>query len=376
MEDPIFQLVQRHLNTTFPGAVIDIRFRGERVYYRAFGARQVQPVWKPVTLDTVFDLASLTKPLSTALLVLTVFETQGISLDTTLGELMSGVPAETGSRSVRSVLAHTAGFPAAPQLERTFTDPDSADRATAQRLVRGIRPTFPADQNVLYSCTGFVLLGELLEELTGRRIDHLFTERIARPLGLQHLGYRPIPRGGELPFAEHDAGHWADSGGGVATTEFCSWRRRWICGEVHDETAWCLGGVSGNAGLFGTSSDIQHLLEVLLSDCRSESTSARPLLSGKLVGEAVSLETGGLNERRGLGFELSAPDNSAGPALSERAFGHTGFTGTSFWVDPDKDLSIVALTNRVHLGRDRTAEPLQEFRRSLSALAVDLLEGR
>lgn len=87
----------------------------------------------------------------------------------------------------------------------------------------------------------------------------------------------------------------------------------------------------------------------------------------------MTSQTSGLNERRGFGFELSAAHNSAGPALSEYAFGHTGFTGTSFWVDPTKDLSIVALTNRLHLGRTVTAEPLQEFRRSLSTLAVDLM---
>ncbi|MFO8043336.1 MAG: serine hydrolase domain-containing protein [Alkalispirochaeta sp.] len=371
MADPISQLVHRHLDTTFPGAVVGVTHRGHTVYRRAFGARELHPVQKPMTLNTIFDLASLTKPLSTTLLTLMVFEQRGIPLDSPVGELLSDVPAETGKRTVRSLLAHTAGFPATPRLERAFTDPDRATRHEARRVIRAMSPQVPEGREVIYSCTGFVLLGELLEELTGRRLDLLFAEMIARPLHLEYLGYHPRDK-----HIRSDTMDRCETGANVAATEFCAWRKQWICGEVHDETAWCLGGVSGNAGLFGTLSSVQQLLNVLLCSLRSTSNSCNQLFSKDLLQQAVMVQTGGLPGTRGLGFQLGTPDNSAGPDLSDRAFGHTGFTGTSFWVDPDQELIVVALSNRVHLGRSATTRPLLEFRRSLNSLAVELVRGR
>lgn len=357
-DDAIATLVQDHIGRTFPGAVIDIRRWGRQLRLDSFGNQQVYPHAIPMSVNTVFDLASLTKPLSTALLVLAVFHREDISLDRSLGDFVSGLSAAGAKRSIRSLLAHTAGFPATLELVGHFGHPQHVQISEAKRIVRSTDPSVGEGKDVLYSCAGYMLLGEMLQSITGISLDKLFERHLAKPLGLEHIGYRPLQN-------SHDPSQ-------VAATEFCPWRGYWVRGEVHDESAWCLGGVAGNAGLFGTSSEIHILLNGFMDhgEFRDVDGKRHAIISPELARAAVSRQSPSGSRPRGLGFEIRSEDNTAGPLLSDRAFGHTGFTGTSCWVDPANGLSVVALTNRLQYGRRHTTAGLHAFRRSLNTLAA------
>jgi len=171
-----------------------------------------------------------------------------------------------------------------------------------------------------------------IERLTGEQLDAAVAERVTGRLGLEHTRYLPIGAGSARL---HD----------VAPTEFCRWRNRRIAGEVHDENAYRLNGVAGHAGIFSTARDVATLGQMVLSE-------GGALLSPDTVREMCRLQTAGLDSPRGLGFALWSPDPEASSSpFSPSAFGHTGFTGTSVWVDPERDLVVALLTNEVYNGR-------------------------
>jgi CubicO group peptidase (beta-lactamase class C family) len=189
------------------------------------------------------------------------------------------------------------------------------------------------------------MLGLFLRRVTGRRLRDLFRDLVAAPLGVA----------GDLLFNPPDPRR-------CAPTELCKWRGRWIRGEVHDENCWCLGGDAGNAGLFGTAAAVLRWLDALAADERFEAMRRS--------------FTDGLNRRRALGFMMHDAEAPVGPSYSSESFGHTGFTGTSVWVEPAARLRVVALTNRVHLGRAETADKLVAWRRALHEAALLQLKAR
>ncbi len=323
---------------TFPGAVVLIEKKGKVALSVVRGDRQIEPVREPMSPDTLFDLASLTKPLATAPLALLV-AAQGIDLDGRLGRYLPGLCAESRDLTLRQLLLHTSGLAAVPDLYTAFADPTAVDREAAERLLLSRRPQRPPGTEVVYSCTGYQLLGLLLRRVTGLPLGELFRTVIAEPLGLAR----------ELLFNPPEPGR-------CAATERCPWRGRWIRGEVHDENSWCLGGEAGNAGLFGTAAAVLRLLGVL-----AEADQFRQMRTSF---------TDGLNRRRAIGFMMHDAEAPVGPLFSRDSFGHTGFTGTSVWVEPAAELSVVALTNRVHLGRAGTQEKLVAFRRALHEAAL------
>ncbi len=325
-------------NGTFPGAVVLVEKKGRAVISLARGDRQVQPAREPMTADTLFDLASLTKPLATAPLVLLVAAREGIGLDSALGSRLPGVCAESGALTLRELLLHTGGLPPVPNLYKAF-DASSVDRDEAERLLLSRRPERAPGSEVVYSCTGYQLLGLWLRRVTGKSLRELFREKVAAPLGLAD----------DLLFNPPDSSR-------CATTELCGWRKRWMRGEVHDENSWCLGGDAGNAGLFGTAAAVLRRLEELASD--------------DLFAPMRRSFTDGLNRRRAVGFMMHDAEAPVGPLYSSDSFGHTGFTGTSVWVEPAAALRVVALTNRVHLGRAETDTKLKAFRVALHEAAL------
>ncbi len=321
-------------NGTFPGAVVLVEKKKKVALSLVRGDRQVQPSREAMTADTLFDLASLTKPLATAPLVLTVAAAEGIDLGSPLGRFVPEVCAESRPLTLQQLLLHTAGLPPVPDLYQAFPDAGAVDREAAERLLLSRGPSRAPGTEVVYSCTGYQLLGVFLRRVTGRRLGELFRSLIAEPRRLAD----------DLLFNPPDAGR-------CATTEYCSWRRRWIRGEVHDENSWCLGADAGNAGLFGTAAAVLRWLGVLAREER-------------FAAMRVS-QTDGLNRRRALGFMMHDAEAQVGPLYSRESFGHTGFTGTSVWVEPAAALRVVALTNRVHLGRAETQSKLEAFRRAL-----------
>jgi CubicO group peptidase (beta-lactamase class C family) len=245
--------------------------------------------------------------------------------------LAAGVASGVDERArvtVRHLLTHTSGLPAHVDYFKTL--------ATRRDLVAGVVQaplvSAPGTQSV-YSDLGFILLGEIIARLTGRPLDQLARERIFEPLGMHSTMFNPPEslRERTAP-TEHDS-------------EF---RRRLLRGEVHDENAWVMGGVAGHAGMFSTAADLAAFCQMLLNGgiYAHERVLRRSTIAQFTSASALTTHT------RALGWNVPTPDSSSGRYFSRRSFGHTGFTGTSIWVDPEKQLFVVLLTNRVHPTRD------------------------
>ena len=326
-----------------PGAVALIRQRGETIFHEAFGAAVLEPDFVPMRRDTVFDLASLTKPVATTPVILILVERGVLELDAPaeryLPEL-AGYPV--GSSSLWQLLTHTSGLQAWRAIYVQGSTREEVLRAIAELPFS----SEPGTQ-VEYSCLGFMVLGILAERVTGQGLDRLAQELVFRPLGLTETGYCP-----HFP-PEHYA--WTERGNAHERKEiqFDGWRDNFHPGRVHDGNAWyAMGGVSGNAGLFSTAAEVGVLGQMWLNGGKYGGVR---VLSPEMTARATSDLTPELNLGRGLGWQIAgppAPDEqgprSSGTLLSPRAYGHTGFTGTSIWIDPEDELVIVLLTNRVH----------------------------
>ncbi|MDH7483843.1 MAG: serine hydrolase, partial [Spirochaetales bacterium] len=299
---------------------------------------------------TLFDAASLTKPLATALLVMKAWETRALDLDAPLGKFLDGLPPATAEMPIRALMTHTAGLPAIPALQLQFPEPTRLDRAKAVAQLLSIEPETPVGAHVLYSCTGYQLLGLVLEKRGDRLLGELFNQELAVPAGLSHAGFAPsiLPDGTpeRLPHA--------------AATEYCPWRKRRIQGQVHDESAYCLGGHAGNAGLFLNLESAIALGSLYLQEgwCQG-----RQLLQPSTIVSMLRPSTTGMQEQRSLAFKYHDADTSDGPLWPATAFGHTGFTGTSIMFEPQHRIMAVLLTNRVYYGRDATQERIVAFRK-------------
>jgi len=310
-----------------PGAVGVVGDRHAHQLVAACGVTRLEG-GAPVTPETVFDLASLTKVVSTLPCVLALVQEGEIGLDDPVRRFFSNAgwfqAPSLGDATVRGLLTHTTGLSAwVPLFARV------GGRHTALGSVLQARLEHPVGR-VVYSDLGFILLGAIVERVSGQRQDDFARERVFEPLEMAHTGYGAPP------------------GVQVAATEDCGWRGRLLQGEVHDENAWVMDGVAGHAGLFGTAGDVARYARAWL---RLEAPFASPELMREAVTEHALGE--GALSRRGLGWQLHTAGSSAGRFASKRAFGHTGFTGTSLWVDPEGGWFAVLLTNRVHPSRER-----------------------
>ncbi|MBL8966462.1 MAG: beta-lactamase family protein [Spirochaetaceae bacterium] len=362
---------------TFPCAVVAARFDGGRRIFKAIGCPDPEGrAGVPASEATLFDLASLTKPLATSLLALKAVEAGGLELDAPLGRYLPGAAGASLGATVRQVLAHTAGLPPEPRLQSFFPDPGRIDREEAVSRLLAIEPEGRPGLRVVYSCTGFQLLGLALERIGGARLSLLFAREIAGPLGLSD-GRGPgatasAPTATFLPAPE--------LGERCAPTESCPWRGRRLKGMVHDESSYCLGGDGGNAGLFANLAGAEVLFSVWKDGAG--------LLAESTVRMARALATAGLERRRGLGVQLHDAETCDTPAWPEDAYGHTGFTGNSAWCAPASPpepasgdaggpgVSVVSLTNRVYFGRAETAAKIVRFRHELHGAVAELAFAR
>lgn len=333
----------------FPGIVLLVSKGGKVVLSQVKGSRQLQPQLEGMTEDTIFDLSGITKPLATALLAVMIMGKEKIRLGETIGYFIPEIAQESKEITLGHLLLHTGGLPPEPDLYKEFPDPRNIDYDRAAQLLRAIKAEKPPGKEVLYSQTGYLLLGQFLRRVTGARVQELFAELIAAPCGLADTFFNP-------PVVL-----W----GRVASTEYCPWRKRWIRGQVHDENSYCLGGEGGNAGLFATAPSLLQLLSLFGT---GGVVNGFQLLSANQVKLMHTCLTGGLGGRRSLGFLLQEENSPVGPLFSEKSFGHTGDTGTSVWIEPSKELSIVMLTNRIHLGRAQAESKFAEFRGELHSM--------
>lgn len=312
---------------SLPGAVLGAATHDRVLLREAMGSRQVTPTTHPMTLETVFDLASLTKVVATTSIFFRCLERGMFRIDDRVSTIL---PGEFGSLRLEHLLTHTSGLPAWMDLLAA-----GADRGRRLQLIAAAPRSYAPGAKVVYSDVNFILLGYVLEIVSQIPLDRLFEREVANPLGLASTGFLPLA--GEV----------------IAATETdVTTGLPWV-GIVHDENARAAGGVLGHAGLFGTVDDLIHFGQALLNHGRGRSGQ---WLSRATVAALAKPRTVGIaGELRAWGYQKPHPMSSAGDLMSDSAIGHTGFTGTSLWVDFDYDVVMVALTNRVHFGRQRNA---------------------
>lgn len=350
---------------TVPGAVVLVRSGREVIFHEAYGLRQREPLRLPMTRETLFDLASVTKCLGTALCAMRLWERKRLDLDRPIEEVLGGLGA--GGKSAitcRHLLSHSSGFPSWRPYFQEFPEARSdvpCDEIVARILAEPLESD-PGSREV-YSDLGFILLGRILERLAEEPLDELFLNAVARPLGLEKTRYRRLRFENQRPEA--------DSGPDIAATERCRWRKRILVGEVHDENCYLMGGVAGHAGLFSTAREMDEILAHLLSawDGTPSLFSLEAVRTFFRKGTAVPGGTWG------LGWDSPTPGASAsGSYFSATSFGHNGFTGTSVWMDLERRIAVVLLTNRVH--PDRANLSIRALRPEVhDAVMEEILKG-
>jgi CubicO group peptidase (beta-lactamase class C family) len=328
----------------FPGAVLLVALEGRTLFHQAYGLADLL-LGESVTVETLFDLASLTKPLATSLCMMCLVEAGKISLESRLGDLLSPMAeTEKAEVTVEQLLRHTSGLPDyRPYYEELVGRPPLARTAQLRKLLTEEGLITPAGKKTRYSDIGFLILQWILEKISGRSLAILAQETVFGPLGTETLHFPAMDP--PFPIASY------------ASTEKCPWRKRVLRGEVHDDNAWALDGVAGHAGLFGTASDVNRVLTALLEVYHGD----RGFLCRETVHQFFSRPR---SDQRALGFDVPDPEApSCGRLFPNRALGHLGFTGTSFWMDPETALSVVLLTNRIHPSREN--QKIREFRPKL-----------
>lgn len=334
----------------FPGGVLLVEYNGEVVFHEAFGSAALFPERIPATRETLFDLASLTKPLATASALLLLFQRQLIALEDPVSKFLSEY-TEGAKKGVTlfHLLNHSSGLPDwAPfyrsivkqeEKEPGFIGSPSAKEKVYQLACR--EPlAHPPGFKALYSDIGFMILGRIVEKVGGESLQSFCSSNLFSKIGCKEsIFIRP----GEPP---EQIGTRR-----FAATEDCPWRGRIIQGAVHDDNAYVMGGVAGHAGLFSTAQEVhrmvRHWLDSLQGDGLFEPSPALRFVT-RQTGRTVP--TG---SSWGLGWDTpSRPDSSSGRFFSSSSFGHLGFTGTSIWVDRQNQLAVILLTNRIHPSRE------------------------
>jgi CubicO group peptidase (beta-lactamase class C family) len=322
----------------YTAAVALVGRNGELLWQGAAGRASRDRKSPPVTLDTIFDLASLTKPLATTLALMLLADRGRITLATTLGEVLTApwLPADKRPLSLKNLLAHRAGLPAwRPFYEKVLTAPPAERPGLLARLAAAESLEYEPETATLYSDLGFMILKDVVEQVSGRDLDSFCRRELYEPLGLNVLGFHPKRRLKREQFT------WAATD--ETTTPGCP-----APGEVHDDNARAAGGMAGHAGLFGTGPEIFTLIARLYRAYHGQGEGLG--ISSEIVRRFMT-PVGPY--ARTPGFDVpSAEQSSAGRYFSPRSVGHTGFTGTSFWLDLEQGQMVVLLTNRVHLSRD------------------------
>jgi serine-type D-Ala-D-Ala carboxypeptidase len=341
------RVVAQSIGDICAAAVLHVRQDGEIIAREAFGKRA--PDGAAVAHDSIFDLASITKLfVGTALLAL--HDERRLSLDDPVGQVIPefvGLDQRRGQVTFRHLLTHSSGLPAHVNVREELGAKAVIARVCATPLAAA------PGSDIIYSDLGFMLVGETVARLSGSPLEEALATLVIAQLGVGDLCYRP-------PASMLDR---------IVCTEKDAWRGRLLRGEVHDENCWAMGGVAGHAGLFGSAADVAALAE---SYRLGGGIGSHRLLQRPTANAAVRQQAAGADERRGLAWALKASDrHSSGSRLSSDSFGHTGYTGTSVWVDPQRALTVVLLTNRVFFSR--APEPIRALRAAVhDAIVEDL----
>jgi CubicO group peptidase (beta-lactamase class C family) len=328
----------------FPGAAVIVGRRGRAAVAKGVGTLDWRAEARVDVDETVYDLASLTKVVATTTALMVLFDEGKVALDAPVSRYL---PEYTGGLrdqvTVQHLLTHRAGLPAGLELWKRVTTPAEARAAVLAAPIR-----CAPGRCYEYSDLGADLLGFIIEAASGEPLDQFVTRRVFTPLGMAHTRFG-VPDG------------WRAR---TAPTEVAPPRGYPLRGEVHDENAFMLGGVAGHAGLFGTAADLAVFAQMLLDGGR--------LGAVRIVADStVAMFTRRTAGRRALGWDTCDGLAGCGTQMSPRAFGHTGFTGTSLWIDPERDLFVVLLTNRVHAARvRRPSRVIADVRNDVADAAV------
>jgi serine-type D-Ala-D-Ala carboxypeptidase len=355
----------------FPGAVLLVNSGGQVVYHRAFGHRSLEPEVTPLHEDTIFDLSSLTKPLATTTAFLLLVRERKLSIEDRVTRLFHnfGVYGKTHI-TFRHLLAHTSGLPGWRPYYKEILKAERGGRVNflcshgakqhVYELIHRERPENDPGKAVLYSDLGFILLGAAVEEVSGLSLARFCHERVFKPLGLRSSSFIDLSlvRTRRLvPVTEM-----------IAPTERCEWRKRVLCGEVHDDNAYAMGGVAGHSGLFASAADVNGLVSRLRDAYLGKSS----FLPQSLVREAFSRDETTPQSTRALGWDTPlAAGSAAGTRFSKNTVGHLGFTGTSVWLDLDRAVHVILLSNRVHPSHSN--EKIKDFRPMIHDLVMEAI---
>jgi CubicO group peptidase (beta-lactamase class C family) len=314
-------------DSAYPGAFAVVG--SKTAIYASIGVGHLDWATSPVPDEnTMWDMASLSKVIGTTTAAMQLWEQGRLNLD---APVQKYIPEFTGKNkelvTVRNLLTHSSGLPAWRPLYKEARTPEEA----IQLVFTTPLDTLP-NVRMVYSDLGIITLGKIIERISGESLDGYLSLHVFGPLGMKSTMYRPPS--------------WMRQR--IAPTERDPWRERLVYGEVHDENSYALGGVAGHAGLFSTGHDLAIFAQMYLNGGVYDSVR---IVSEAAVKKFTQVQDSTLSNRA-LGWEVPSGTNSAGHLLSKHAFGHTGFTGTSIWMDPDRDLFVILLTNRVDPSRE------------------------
>jgi uncharacterized protein YbbC (DUF1343 family) len=330
---PIPELAKKAIRAgKIPGAVILIGNQGRIVYRQAFGLRSLKPKKIPMTTDTIFDIASLTKVIATSTAVMQLVEKGKLNLEDPVAKYWPEFRINGKEEiTVRHLLTHYSGLRAALDSKLKVSS-----YGTALRMIEEEKTVLPLETNFIYSDINFIILGELVSRISGKPLDIYCTEHIFKPLGMKDTGFKPSPKLRPR----------------IAPTQYQHGTRgKMLWGEVHDPIAYSMDGIAGHAGLFSTADDLAIFAQMLLDGGSGKNLRIlSPLMVEKMI---VPQSPPDKIPLRGLGWNIDSP------LASERSFGHTGYTGTGIWIDPTSNTYLIILTNRVHPNGKGNAEPLR-----------------
>jgi CubicO group peptidase (beta-lactamase class C family) len=330
----------------FPGAAVSVTYRGEMVVHKAVGRFTYDPNSPEVEPATIYDIASVTKVVATTTAAMILYDQGSLNLEAKVVDFFPEFGTEPGKKqvTVRMLLAHSSGLPA---YERLFERAKS--RGELLRLALETPLVQPPLERAEYSDIGFIILGEIVSKLARQALDRFCAEQIFKPLRMSFTCYRP-PKEGQpriVPTVEGD------------------FRGKIIQGEVNDENAWVMGGVAGHAGVFSNVNDLSQFALCMLR-------LGSPIVKASTLYLFTRRETMPVGTSRALGWDTPSSPSQSGQYFSQRSFGHLGYTGTSLWCDPVRQLSVSFLTNRVW--PDRSSQAIKYIRPRFHDAIIEALE--
>jgi len=333
----------------FPGASLHVSVNYQTIYNKSFGSTHIND-GKKISNDTIFDLASLTKPLATSLVIMHLIQAGKLSLEQSLPEIFpEASQKEKFPITVQHLLCHNSGLPDHRPYYKTLNHepPKNRSKILLKKILE--EPLINSvGKKTVYSDLGFMLLAAIIKRISGYRLDNYINKFIYQPMTINDLFFIDL-------FKKNNFSNRV-----FAATENCPWRKKILMAEVHDDNAYSIGGICGHAGLFGTVKSVYYLLDDLLGIYHNHPSkkNVQQPLNRKWVQKLLTVPK---NAERALGFDVPTPNkSSSGHYFSANSVGHLGFTGTSFWIDLERSIIVILLTNRVHPRRDNTK--IRKFR--------------